>query len=113
MSKTKKNFESVILKCVIIKCQTLAYFYFRIGGVIHLEILEMSKQIANYMYPTILARRYEIFKDNVSGALLKKYLNVDHSVNLYAAIAIIYRLEAEGYVSKPMAEHGFKRKLLK
>jgi hypothetical protein len=113
MSKTKKNFENVILKWVIIKCQTLAYSYFRIGGVIHLEILKMSKQIADYMYPTILAKRYEIFKDNVSGALLREYLNVDHSVSLYAATAIIYRLEAEGYVSKPLPEHDFKRKLLK
>ncbi|MFC3884504.1 hypothetical protein ACFOU2_13710 [Bacillus songklensis] len=78
-----------------------------------MEILEMSKQMANHMYPIVLAKRYEIFKDNVTASSLRRYLNVDHSVSLYAAITIIYRLEAEGYISKPLAEHDFKRKLLK
>ena len=78
-----------------------------------MEILEMSKQIANHMYPIILAKRYEIFEDNVTVSALKRYLNVDNSVGLYAATAIIYLLEAEGYISKPLAEHDFKRKLLR
>lgn len=65
------------------------------------------------LYPIVVAKRREIFEDSVTVAALRQYLEGDQSARLFAATTIIYRLEAEGYVSKPLAELEYKRKLLK
>ena len=76
-------------------------------------VLESAKRLAKDLYPVVVAKRGEIFEDSVTVAALKKYLEDDNAVSLYAGMAIIYRLEAEGYVSKPLAELEYRRKLLK
>lgn len=76
-------------------------------------IIESAKRMAKDLYPVVVAKRGEIFEDSVTVAALKKYLNDDNAVSLYVGMAIIYRLEAEGYVSKPLEELDYRRKLLK
>lgn len=76
-------------------------------------IIESAKRMAKDLYPVVVAKRGEIFEDSVTVAALKKYLHDDNAVSLYVGMAIIYRLEAEGYVSKPLEELDYRRKLLK
>ncbi|HWO95678.1 MAG TPA: hypothetical protein VNM45_04955 [Bacillus sp. (in: firmicutes)] len=76
-------------------------------------VLESAKRMAKDLYPVVVAKREEIFEDSVTVSALKKYFNDDNAVSLYVGMAIIYRLEAEGYVSRPLAELEYRRKLLK
>ena len=76
-------------------------------------VLESAKRMTKDLYPVVVAKRREIFKDSVTVSALKKYFDDDNAVSLYVGMAIIYRLEAEGYVSKPLAELEYRRKLLK
>jgi hypothetical protein len=76
-------------------------------------ILESAKRIAKDLYPVVVAKRGEIFEDSVTVAALKKYVYDDRSISLYVGMAIIYQLEAEGYISKPLAELEYRRKLLR
>ncbi|TYR81846.1 hypothetical protein FZC66_08470 [Priestia megaterium] len=76
-------------------------------------VLETSKQVVKNIYPVVLAKRHEIFKDDVTVSVLQKYLDVHYVTSVYVATTIIYLLEAEGYVSKPLIEHDGKRKLLR
>nr|WP_235867499.1 hypothetical protein [Priestia abyssalis] len=76
-------------------------------------VIESAKRMVKDLYPVVVAKRGEIFEDSVTVAALKKYLDDDYAVSLYVGLAIIYRLEAEGYVSKPLAEFEYRRKLLK
>lgn len=71
--------------------------------------LERLSQMTKDIYPISVLMRHEIFKDDVSANALQKYLDVD----LFVATTIIYRLEAGGYVSKPLFDNDYKRKLLK
>lgn len=66
-------------------------------------------RIAKDVYPISELMRHEIFKHDVTATALQRYLNVDS----YVATAIIYRLEAGGYVSKPLVDYDYKRKLLR
>lgn len=75
--------------------------------------IESAKRIAEDLYPVVVAKRGEIFEDSVTVAALKKYVYDDRNISLYVGMAIIYQLEAEGYISKPLAELEYQRKLLK
>ncbi|MGG1886888.1 hypothetical protein ABDI02_12800 [Priestia megaterium] len=75
--------------------------------------LEISKQIVKNVYPIVLSNRSKIFQEEVSVAALQDYFGLDHAFSVYAAATIIYQLEAEGYVSKPLKRNEYKRILLK
>jgi hypothetical protein len=71
--------------------------------------LERLKEMTKEVYPISVLMRHEIFENHVSSAALKRYLNI----NSYVAATLIYCLEADGYVSKPLAKYDYKRCLLK
>ncbi|MCG3055970.1 hypothetical protein KZ287_27770, partial [Escherichia coli] len=93
-----------LIKIRVINTQTPEYLYIKIqlGGLIDLLMLETAKQIVKHVYPFVCVNRHDIFKGDVTSLQLSKYLDLHPAHVPYVTATIIYLLEADGYVSKPL-----------